>query len=74
MPFVESDGITTCYDELGDVDLAKLLAGDLSTVRYGLSDMVAGGFSQRGRYFARDDPLMIMPQMGETNHPVPQIG
>ncbi|MET7339111.1 hypothetical protein [Nonomuraea sp. NPDC005650] len=29
-------GLSTWLDELGDVDLAGLLAGDLSTVRYGL--------------------------------------
>jgi pimeloyl-ACP methyl ester carboxylesterase len=34
-------GLSTWLDELGDVDLAGLIAGDLSTVRYRLSDMVA---------------------------------
>ncbi|MEV6636931.1 alpha/beta hydrolase [Actinoplanes sp. NPDC051470] len=34
-------GWSDWFDEAGDVDLAGLAAGDLSTVRYGLSDMVA---------------------------------
>ncbi|WP_236795076.1 alpha/beta fold hydrolase [Amycolatopsis sp. GM8] len=34
-------GLSTWLDELGDVDLAGLFTGDLSTVRYGLSDLVA---------------------------------
>lgn len=34
-------GLSTWLDELGDVDLPGLLGGDLSTVRYRLSDLVA---------------------------------
>ncbi|GHF32154.1 alpha/beta hydrolase [Amycolatopsis bartoniae] len=34
-------GLSTWFDELGDVDLNRLLAGDLSTARYRFSDLVA---------------------------------
>lgn len=34
-------GLSTWLDDLGEVDLPGLFGGDLSTVRYGLSDLVA---------------------------------